>query len=101
MSEGLENKTQLKAPNCYSPSERKVPKCVLYKYMVKHGYFLPAHMVPSITQQHNIAILAAILPGTIMSLAEQMNPAPCQPSWVYHCKLSMLWEYYKSYIEYM
>lgn len=60
-SEGLENRTLLKETSMertdllpslqstirYSPSERKVPKCVLYIHVVRHGHFLLIPMVPA------------------------------------------------------
>lgn len=51
--------------------ERKVPKYVLYIYLVRCGHSSLLHMVSS---PITLAILVDILPGTVISLAAQMNP---------------------------
>lgn len=80
----------LQSTICYSPSERKVPKCVLYIHVVRHGHFLLIPMVPA-SDTSTISHLGCHTPRLCMSLAGQRKPVlmPATP-WVSYCKLSML-----------
>lgn len=116
MSEELENKTQLKEnsveqkdllPSLQSTKlllslrEEGAQLCFIHT----HGQtwvFSPSSHGP----QHHTAAqyrhFGCYTPRHYYVVSRTNEPCsmPAKP-WVYHCKLSMLWEYYKSYTEYM
>lgn len=64
------------------------------------GYSLLLPMVPSIRQPHDIAILAAILPGTAVSLAGHMTLFLAPPSLGYTTVQCLCYgSYYKRYMK--
>lgn len=89
-----------KAAHCSAFPQRKVHKCFSHLHSDRLGYPLLLHMVPSIRQLHNIAILAAIFPGTAISLAGHTTLFVTQPSLAYTTVKCLCYgSYHKRYMK--